>query len=101
MDPVLRQRVIEHMNEDHADAVLLYVRALGGIDDATEARMATIDLEAMVLEYRSAARTGTVQVDFDPPLAGFEEVRPRLVALVADARQRIRSREDPNIPGAY
>ena len=94
MVPSLAQGVIEHMNEDHSDAVLLYVKAFGGIEDATEAHMTSIDFEAMELAYQTPAGSGHLKVLFDPPLAEFGEIRPRLVAMIADARRRVRGDED-------
>lgn len=31
----------------------------------------------------------SVRVDFDPPLAGYEEVKPRLLAMTADAQESL------------
>ncbi len=90
LDERIAARVIEHMNDDHADAVLLYVQAFGGVSEATEARMTSIDLATMGLEYRSPHGSGVVKVAFQPRLTGAEELRPRLVAMVDDARERLR-----------
>lgn len=32
---------------------------------------------------------GSVHVKFDPPLAGYEEVKPRLLAMKADAQEAL------------
>ena len=32
-------RICNHMNEDHADAVVLYAQAFGGLTDATAASL--------------------------------------------------------------
>ncbi len=90
LDRRVTARVIEHMNDDHADAVLLYVQVFGGIGEATEARMVSIDLCAMGLEYQSPHDPGVVQLTFEPPLTCAEDLRPRLVAMVNDARDRLR-----------
>ena len=89
LDPAVAARVIDHMNEDHADAVLLYVQTFGSAADATEARMVSISLAAMELEYRGPTGINTVQIAFKPPLSGPEELRPRLVAMVGTARGRL------------
>ncbi len=91
LDERIAARVMDHMNDDHADAVLLYVQAFGGIGEATQARMTSIDLAAMGLEYRSPRGSGVVKVAFEPRLTGAEELRPRLVAMVDDARERLRN----------
>ncbi len=89
LDSVAAKRIIEHMNADHSGALLLYARAFGGIEGLTGARMVSVDLEAMTLAYEHPDGNGTVQIAFEPPLSGPQEARPRLVALVAEARRRL------------
>ncbi len=86
LEPSVSERIITHMNDDHADAVLLYVQAFAPVERATAARMVSIDLLAMTLEYEYPGGTGVARIVFDPPLAGPQEVRRRLVALVKEAR---------------
>ena len=38
-------RICNHMNEDHADAVVLYAQAFGGLTDATAASLISIEEE--------------------------------------------------------
>ena len=87
LDPAVTERIITHMNADHADAVLLYVQAFAAIENATSARMVSIDLLAMTLEYECPKGPGLARIVFDPPLTGPQEVRARLVALVNEARR--------------
>ena len=47
---------IEHLNEDHADALLLMAQALGGHPDATEATCVRIDRYGLDLRRADAAR---------------------------------------------
>ena len=78
-----------HMNADHADAVLLYVQAFAAIENATLARMVSIDLIAMTLEYECPEGTGVARIVFDPPLTDPQELRARLVALTNEARRAL------------
>lgn len=45
----ISSRICNHMNEDHADAVVLYAQAFGGVANATAAEMVSIDAEGMNL----------------------------------------------------
>jgi len=47
------RRMVEHMNEDHADSVLAYARHFGQQTDATAARL----LDVTATEMRLAAET--------------------------------------------
>lgn len=73
--------IVEHMNEDHSDAVQLYANKLLGLA-GTGWRMTGIDPEGIDLR-----RGGQVaRLDFDRPLAAGNEARKVLVALVGKAR---------------
>lgn len=46
----------------------------------------------MTLEYKvkdKGEEKKEVRVQFDPPLAGYEEVKPRLLAMTADAQESL------------
>jgi putative heme iron utilization protein len=75
------QDIVDHMNNDHADALQLYAGKLLGLD-GTGWQMTGIDVEG--LDLRQAGRVG--RLPFDVPLAGANEARKVLVALVARAR---------------
>jgi hypothetical protein len=89
LEPAVAHRVIEHMNDDHADAVLLYVRAFGDRPRATAAQLTGIDLETMEIRFDDPVGPGEALVRFDPPLRDAGEIRPRLVEMVAEARARL------------
>jgi putative heme iron utilization protein len=73
--------IVEHMNEDHADAVELYATALAdGVPGAW--RMAGIDAEGFDLVLDSAAR----RVLFAEPITTPAEARKEFVRLAAEAR---------------
>lgn len=73
--------IVNHMNDDHSDAVQLYAGKLLGLS-GSEWRMTGIDAEGIDLR-----RGGQVaRLAFDAPLAAASEARKMLVALVAKAR---------------
>jgi heme iron utilization protein len=73
--------IVEHMNEDHSDAVQLLATKLLGLA-GTGWRMTGIDPEG--IDLRKEGQVG--RLDFDRPLAVGTEARKVLVALVGKAR---------------
>jgi hypothetical protein len=74
--------VIEHMNEDHADAVRLYATRLAGAPEGFW-RMSGIDPEGCDLIFEGDAR----RIRFRAPIASPSEARAELVRLVNEARE--------------
>ncbi|AKF02958.1 HugZ family protein [Sandaracinus amylolyticus] len=78
--------ILEHMNDDHADAVLAYARALAGIAEASAATMTAVDRYGFELAAITPAGPKAARIAFDAPVATSNEVRKAMVALVARAR---------------
>jgi len=74
---------VEHMNEDHAEAVALYATRLCGARDGAW-RLIGICPEGLQL----ALGDELLWLPFSSPLAGPQELRPRLVDLARQARAR-------------
>ncbi len=72
--------VVEHMNDDHAQAVKDYAAAAGL--EALEWRMTGLDAQGLDL----AASDATARIWFDRALKSTDEVRPWLVAMAKAAR---------------
>jgi putative heme iron utilization protein len=82
---------VEHMNDDHQDALDLLVRTHhADLDDTPphklQARMLSIDSLGFTLEFRAAGERKSQFVAFDPPLKNSDELRQRVVELVQQAR---------------
>jgi putative heme iron utilization protein len=73
--------IVEHMNNDHGDALQLYAGKLLGLS-GTDWRMTGIDVEGM--DLRQGGRVA--RLSFDTPLRTAGEARRVLVALLAKAR---------------
>ena len=73
--------IIEHMNEDHADALELYATALGDAGPGAW-RMAGIDPEGFDIALDGQAR----RILFAQPVVTPAEARTELVRLAAEAR---------------
>ena len=73
--------IVEHMNEDHADAVELYATALGDGEPGAW-RMTGIDPEGCDIMCNGTAR----RIVFAEPVTTPQEARKELVRLAAEAR---------------
>ena len=76
------QAALEHMNQDHSDAVRAYAKAAGAAD-SPDWRLTGIDPTGIDLIDRGQA----LRIPFTPPLEGVAEIRPRLVAMAQAVRQ--------------
>ncbi|MFN7881411.1 MAG: DUF2470 domain-containing protein [bacterium] len=78
LTPAVSARICQHMNDDHADAVLAYARHYGGVQNPCQARMVAVRPEAMDLDV-----DGTLlEVGFDHPLSDSEDAHRTLVAML-------------------
>lgn len=80
-------RIMDHMNEDHGDAVLLYAQYFGGVDEATSARMVDMGKEFMELEVATPEGTQTVPLQLIEDVHDAIEARNVLVQMAQIARQ--------------
>ncbi len=81
-------RICNHMNEDHAAAVVIYAQAFGNLADATAAEMVSIDAQGMDLTAQINGETVPVRIQFDHVLADAEDAHHTLIAMVKQVRTR-------------
>jgi len=97
---------------NHPDTLVAYVKHFGKVPgNLSSAEMKSIDckvtcnmfhaldririertplLQGMNLSYSlKSGGVGSVHVKFDPPLAGYDDVKPRLLAMKADAQEAL------------
>ena len=84
----ISDRICKHMNEDHADAVVLYAKVFAGAANATAAEMLSIDPEGMNLQAQVDGTTVPLRVKFDHVLQDSEDAHHTLIEMVKQARQR-------------
>jgi putative heme iron utilization protein len=84
--PEISDRICQHMNEDHADAVLLYAQVFGNAANVTQAQMLSIDSSGMDLNVHPAKDDQPLRVTFDHPLKDAEDAHQTLIAMVKQAR---------------
>ena len=78
LTPAVSDRICEHMNKDHADAVVAYARHYGGAATATTARMLRVESRWMDLEVDGRP----LRISFDHPLQDSEDAHRTLVAML-------------------
>jgi putative heme iron utilization protein len=84
-EPITAQisdRICNHMNKDHADAVLTYAQVYGQTPAATAATMKAIDALGMDLEAQVDGQPTAVRVVFDHPLADAKAAHHVLVEML-------------------
>lgn len=82
----ISSRICKHMNEDHADAVVLYAKAFAGVTNATAAQISAIDSQGMDLTAQVNGENLPVRIQFDHVLADAEDAHQTLIAMVKQAR---------------
>lgn len=82
----ISSRICNHMNEDHADAIVLYAKAFGGATDAIAAQMLAIDSEGMDLTAQVNGEAVPIRIPFNHVLADAEDAHQTLIAMVKQAR---------------
>jgi putative heme iron utilization protein len=80
--------ILEHMNRDHADALVVYARVLGGAPDAEAATMVAVDRLGFRLRVRSGGRLHGARTAFPEEVTTAEDARRVLIAMLKDARAR-------------
>jgi putative heme iron utilization protein len=79
--------ILEHMNRDHADALLTYARVLAG-EPADEATMVTVDRLGFRLRVRAGERRHSVRLAFPREVVTAEAARRALIEMLREARRR-------------
>jgi putative heme iron utilization protein len=77
---------IAHLNEDHADALLVIAQALGGYPDATTATCSGLDRLGIDLALRTPRGRAPARVAFSAALTDSSQLRAATVELTHRAR---------------
>jgi putative heme iron utilization protein len=78
--------IAEHMNRDHADALVELARALAG-EPADAAVMTSVDRLGFGLRLRAGDRETRTRIAFPREVASAEETRAVLIDMLRDARR--------------
>jgi len=79
--------IIEHMNDDHADAQVLFCRHFAGRRDTTSASMSAVDRYGFEMIVSGPGGRAALRLGFDAPVNTPAAVRPAMIRLVERARQ--------------
>jgi heme iron utilization protein len=87
-DPLVADatRIVEHMNEDHPDAVLQYARFLGGIEDTIGAEIIEVDRYGFDVLATTPGAERLVRISFAVDCVDAKTVREEMIRLVGAAR---------------
>ncbi|MEC7827392.1 MAG: DUF2470 domain-containing protein [Actinomycetota bacterium] len=77
---------IEHMNDDHADANLIFVQERGGIPNAKEAEMVGVDRYGMTFRVPSESGDRTSRVAFPEVATDGAQLEPFVIGLLHSLR---------------
>lgn len=78
--------IVEHMNDDHDDALVDYAMGLAGLDNVEAATMVGVDRLGFDMEVQTDEGLERIRIPFEPPIEAPGEVRHRMVELVQEAR---------------
>ena len=77
--------IIQHMNEDHADSLLLYARHYGGFKDALAASLIDVDNETCSLLVKKQVGSETAVINLKRPVLNIKEAERVMVEMHFDA----------------
>ena len=81
--------VVTHMNEDHADAMVLYCKAFSKATEITAATMTGVDRYGFEMSAVTTDGPRPVRLAFPSEVSTPEEVRGALIAMLQDARSKL------------
>ena len=79
--------IIAHMNDDHADVMVLYCQKLSKAIDTTEATMVGVDRYGFEMSAVTADGPRPIRLAFSKPVSNAKEIREEMVALAKQVRQ--------------
>lgn len=90
-DPIapMAAGIIDHMNADHADAMVTLCRALSKATDTTAARLVEVDRYGFEMSATTGDGPRPIRLGFSGPVSTAAEVRAEMVALVGRARELV------------
>lgn len=96
-DPVSRgaERAVDHLNDDHADALLEMAQALGGAPEATAARCLDADRTGLDLVVETPTGERQVRVAYEEPIEEPAGLRKATVRLAQKARAELGMEQRP------
>lgn len=90
-DPFCRNALgaIEHMNDDHSDANVIFVQERGGIPNAEEAEMVGVDRYGMTFRVPDDSGDRTSRVAFPEVATDSTQLEPFVIGLLRSLRHNV------------
>lgn len=87
-DPVapLARGIIDHMNADHADALVAYCRSFSRATDTASATMTSVDRYGFEMSAETGKGPRPIRIAFSAPIATSDDARREMVELLRRAR---------------
>jgi heme iron utilization protein len=85
--------IVEHMNEDHGEAMVAFARAFGGVPEAMGARMLGCDRYGFEMLVEHPGGKQAVRLGFGEPTDSANAVRQAMIRMVAEARAQLAGSE--------
>jgi len=89
----VKHAIVNHMNEDHADAVLAYAQAFTEFGTVRSAHMQSIDEDGIDIECDYTQGTASARIYFPTPLSSASEARNALIKLAGNARAVVKLKQ--------
>ncbi|MCC6847811.1 MAG: HugZ family protein [Deltaproteobacteria bacterium] len=77
--------IVDHMNDDHADALVVYCRHYAGVE-AESAAMTSVDRLGFRIRARTGDRLQGLRINFPTEVRSSEQARRVLVAMLREVR---------------
>ena len=85
--------VIEHMNEDHADAMVAYCQAFSRASDTTAATMTGLDRYGFEMSAETGQGPRPIRLAFAAPITSGDNARQEMIRLLQLARRELAAGE--------
>ena len=85
--------IVEHMNQDHADSLLLYARHFGKCEEASRATLVGVTGETCTLHIEEPAGCKSVTIRLKRPVDTIKEAEIVMVEMHFDASRAESSRK--------
>ena len=79
--------IIEHMNDDHRDAMTILCKKMSKAIDTTDATMVSIDRYGFEMSAVTSDGNRPIRLAFDNEISTSDEARMEIISLVKRARK--------------
>jgi Domain of unknown function (DUF2470) len=87
-DAAAKQRIIKHMNNDHADSLSLYLQHYGKLPARSTRGAIMTDISLSAMTFRTTDGKAHI-IPLKPPMTSFAEARTRSVDMDREARSAL------------